>query len=405
MQEIIDRVRSAIDAFKAGKPVILTDDPSRENEGDLIIPAESINANIMNFMIRNGTGIVCLSLMPERATALQLPFMVTPEENTSYRHTPFMISIDAQHGITTGVSAEDRTQTVLVAANDTAKPSDLVRPGHIFPLQAKEGGVLERQGHTEGAVDLARLADFKPMAVLCEIMNPDGTMARGKELDAFAAQHELVILSISDIVHYRLSKEDFVEDSAVATLPLDQYGTFQIFVMREKLTKIDHMVLYKAPLSTNQPVLVRVHSSCATGDIFSSLRCDCHQALHYALSRIAEEGGALVYLNQEGRGIGLLNKIKAYVLQEEKGLDTVEANEALGLPVDARSYYFAANMLRRFHIKAIRLMTNNPKKVDEIQLFTGARVTREDMPSFCNQHNEKYLRTKQVKLRHNINFK
>jgi len=399
MQAVTERIVQAINAFKNGQMVILTDDPSRENEGDLIIPAECITAQMMNDMIRHGSGIVCLSMTQERAHALQLPLMVSQEKNSSMRGTPFTVSIDARDGITTGVSAFDRVRTVLAAASDQATPADLVRPGHIFPLQAHDDGVLARQGHTEGAIDLARLAGFKPMAVLCEIMNPDGTMARGAALQAFAEQHGLVMLSIQDILYYRLMHEDFIDDSAIASLPLAQYGHFQIFAMRDRLAKEEHMVLYKTPVHPDQPVLVRVHSSCATGDIFASLRCDCHQSLHHALARIADEGGALVYLNQEGRGIGLLNKIKAYALQEQ-GLDTVEANEALGLPVDARSYYFAAHMLRRLNIHAIRLLTSNPKKIDEIRLFINSTVIQEPMPSFCNEYNERYLETKRAKLNH-----
>lgn len=404
MQDINERILQAVNAFKNKQMVILTDDPERENEGDLIIPAECIDANMMNVMIRHGSGIVCLSLLGERAQALQLPLMVPAEHNTSYRGTPFTVSIDARDGITTGVSADDRVRTVLTAVNDDTIAEDLVRPGHIFPLQAQDGGVLVRQGHTEGAVDLARIAGFKPMAVLCEIMNQDGTMARGKDLQTFAEEHGLMMLSISDIIHYRLMHEDFVEDSAMASLPLAQYGDFKVFAMRDRLSKEEHMVLYKEPVETDKPVLVRVHSSCATGDIFASMRCDCHQSLHHALARIAAEGGALVYLNQEGRGIGLLNKIKAYALQEQ-GLDTVEANEALGLPVDARSYYFAAHMLRHLNIKAIRLLTSNPKKIDEIQLFINATVTQESMPSFCNEYNERYLETKRTKLNHGVYLK
>lgn len=401
MQEVTERILRAIDAFKNKKMVILTDNPSRENEGDLIIPAECIDAAMMNVMIRHGSGIVCLSMPAERAKALHLPFMVMPEDNTSCRGTPFLVSIDARDGITTGVSADDRVRTILAAAHDEAVPEDLVRPGHIFPLQASAGGVLERQGHTEGAVDLAVLAGFKPMAVLCEIMNPDGTMAHGQALQDFASEHDLVMLSIDDILQYRLMHEDFIEDSAIASLPLEEYGEFQLFAMRDRLSKGEHMVLYKEPVDASLPVLVRVHSSCATGDIFMSMRCDCRQSLHHALKRISEEGGALVYLNQEGRGIGLLNKIKAYALQES-GLDTVEANEALGLPVDARNYYFAAHMLRRLGLSSIRLLTNNPKKIDEIKLFTNASVVQESMPNFCNEYNERYLETKRTKLQHGV---
>lgn len=399
MQDKINRVKAALTALQQGKMVILTDDVSRENEGDLIIAAEMITPEIMNFIIRHTSGIVCLSMTESRARELALPFMVLPKKNESIRGTPFTVSIDARHGITTGVSAYDRVKTILQTVDDQTTPADLVRPGHIFPLIAKEGGVLERQGHTEGALDLVHLAGFKPLAVLCEIMNSDGTMASGKDLTAFANDHQLTMLAIDDILHYRLMHDDFIEDTAKATLPLEKYGEFKVFAMRDRLSKEEHMVLYKEPASEDEPLLVRVHSSCATGDIFASMRCDCHESLHYALERMAKEGGALIYLNQEGRGIGLVNKIKAYALQEQ-GLDTVQANEALGLPVDARSYYFAAHMLRQLKVKAIRLLTNNPKKIEEIQMFIDQKVTQETMPSFCNEYNAQYLETKRVKLQH-----
>jgi len=403
----IERVEQAIQDFKQGKMVILTDRPDRENEGDLIIPAENITTEKMNFMIRQGTGIVCLSLTKEKIEALHLPLMLPPNQNTSYRETPFTISIDAKHGITTGVSADDRVKTVLTAIRDNACREDLAKPGHIFPLQAKTGGVLERQGHTEGAMDLARLAGFKSAAVLCEIMNQDGSMAHGIQLDQFAKIHHLSILSIDDLITYRLAKENLVEEESSAMLPLEQYGTFKITVVKEKLTGLEHIILMKETTnleSVLESILVRMHSSCATGDLFGSLRCDCHTALHYSLKRISEEGGILIYLNQEGRGIGLLNKIKAYALQE-KGLDTIEANVELGLPIDSREYYIAANILRNLHIHRIRLLTNNPNKIAELKKFGITHIIKESMPDFSNEYNYHYLNTKKEKLNHDIQFK
>lgn len=399
----IKRVEQAIADFKQGKMVILIDHPERENEGDLILPAECITDEKMNFMIRQGTGIVCLSLTKEKINSLDLPLMLPPQQNTSYRETPFTISIDATDGITTGVSAMDRTKTIFAAIADDAQPSDLARPGHIFPLQAKSGGVLERQGHTEGAVDLTRLAGFKPAAVLCEIMNADGSMAQGESLAQFAIRHELSVLSIDDLISYRLQKENFIEEEAEASLPLEQYGNFTIKVIKDKLSKQEHIILIKN-INHSQSVLVRIHSSCATGDLFASLRCDCHAALNYSLKKISEEGGVLIYLNQEGRGIGLLNKIKAYALQE-KGLDTIEANIELGLPVDSREYYIAANMLRNLNINNLRLLTNNPEKIAQLKKLGINNIIKEPIPHFINEHNYQYLKTKKEKLNHDINLK
>jgi 3,4-dihydroxy 2-butanone 4-phosphate synthase/GTP cyclohydrolase II len=396
------RVKQAILDFQQGKMVILVDHPDRENEGDLILPAECITAEKMNFMIRQGTGIVCLSLTKEKILALDLPMMLPPLQNTSYRETPFTVSIDAKDGITTGVSAMDRTKTILTAIADDVMPDDLARPGHIFPLQAKSGGVLERQGHTEGALDLARLAGFKPAAVLCEIMNPDGTMAHGQSLHDFAKQHNLTIISIDDLITYRLQNENFIEEEAEALLPLEHYGNFKIKVIKDNLSKKEHIILIKEK-QDKQSTLVRIHSSCATGDLFSSLRCDCHHALHYALKKISEEGGLFIYLNQEGRGIGLLNKIKAYALQE-KGLDTVEANVQLGLPIDSREYDIAANILRNLKIDHIRLMTNNPHKINQLEKLGIKNIIKESMPHFINEHNYNYLKTKKEKLNHDINL-
>lgn len=403
MQTSIDRVNKAMHDLQQGKMIILTDDPERENEGDLIVAAEKITPDLMNFLIRHGTGIVCLSLPYVHLKKMNLPLMVPPNENTCARGTQFTLSIDAKNGISTGVSAYDRARTVHVAINDHVNPQDLVKPGHIFPLLADDGGVLTRRGHTEGALDIVKLAGCKPAAVLCEIMNPDGTMARDKHLESFAMHHELHMLSIGDIEEYRLMHENRIQDEATTTISLDPYGEFQMTIVKEKQSEKEHLVLMREPKASHLPILVRLHSACTTGDLFSSKRCDCYKQLHHALKRISEEGGILIYLNQEGRGIGLFNKIKAYALQD-KGYDTVSANEKLGLPVDARNYSLAANILRNQGICHIRLMTNNPRKISDLIHYGIAKVEREEMPSFQNRNNQFYLKTKRDKLNHCINL-
>ena len=395
------RVELAIKDLQQGKLIILTDDPNRENEGDLICPAENITAEMMNFIIRNSSGIVCLSLMEEQLKKLALSFMVTPEENTSLRGTPFTVSIDAKEGVTTGVSAADRVETILAAVKDNALPGDLVKPGHVFPLQAKAGGVLQRAGHTEGGIDIVRLAGFKPAAVLCEVMDKNGEMARGKNLEEFARIHQIQMVSIEELITYRLQHENLIEEEVSANLPLHTYGNFKISVIKEKITGHEHVVLENKKLNSSKPPLVRIHSSCLTGDLFSSLRCDCHQQLHYSLQRITKESGVLIYLNQEGRGIGLLNKIKAYSLQES-GVDTVEANQQLGLPADSREYYIAANILRNRNMNHIRLLTNNPGKISDLKKYGISEVILESMPAFFTEHNKNYLNTKKEKLMHLI---
>lgn len=403
MLTYIERVETAIAALKQGKMVILTDHPDRENEGDLIVPAETMTVEQMNFMIRYGSGIICLPMSTELLSHLQLPLMIPPTDNSSTYHTPFSVSIDAKHGISTGVSAQDRTVTVRTAIDPSTRPCDLVKPGHMFPLQARDGGVLERQGHTEGSTDLMALAGFKKAAVLGEVMNPDGSMATGDELTAFAKTHDLCMVSIDDLISYRLLHENMITEEAHTDLPLDEYGHFQLTVLREKMHDGEQLVLFKPPIHPDQPLLVRVHSACTTGDLFGSNRCDCHQQLHHSLERISQEGGMLIYLQQEGRGIGLFNKIKAYALQE-KGLDTVEANEKLGLPIDARNYALAANILRNRHYHHIRLLTNNPEKINDMRRYGITQVEREPMPSFHNEFNQHYLTTKKNKLNHAINF-
>lgn len=403
MHTQINHINAAISAFKSGKMVIVTDDPERENEGDLIIPAELITDEIMSFMIRHGSGIVCLAMTEPMLNLIELPLMVPAPNNTSMRGTPFTISIDAKEGITTGVSASDRVATIMAAIADHAKPDDLVKPGHIFPLQAKSGGVIERAGHTEGSVDLAKIAGCKPAAVLCEIMNDDGTMMRGEALTEFAKFHNLPMLSINDILLYRHYTENMISEEANSVIELEAYGQFNISVVREKYNQREHMILAKSSTDPNTPTLVRVHSSCATGDIFSSKQCDCHKQLHYSLDLISKQGGMLIYLNQEGRNIGLFNKIKSYALQIQ-GLDTVDANLHLGLPIDARSYCIAANILRNRQIESIRLLTNNPAKVEELIKYGVHEVQREAMPVFYNSCNMRYLNTKRDKLNHIFNI-
>lgn len=403
MQIEIKRVEDALKALKQGKMIILTDNPARENEGDLIMAGEYTNAADVNFMIRNCSGIICTAMTPELLQKFELPLMVSSQENTSAKGTPFTISIDAKNNITTGVSTQDRAKTIEILVNDQACADDLVKPGHIFPLQAREGGVFERQGHTEGAVDLLKLAGCKPVAVLCEIMNPDGSMTRGHQLQEFADKHELLSLSIDDIITYRLYHEYMIEDEASSFIPLEKYGKFKISVLKEKITGAEHIVLKKEGSENKGPMLVRVHSSCFTGDIFASKRCDCHHQLHYSLERISNEGGILIYLNQEGRGIGLLNKIRAYALQE-KGFDTVDANIELGLPVDSRKYYVAASVLRKLEVHHIRLMTNNPDKLADLKKYGIETVEREIMPTFEHEDNHFYLQTKKSKLNHEMNL-
>lgn len=403
MPSPLKRVKAAISELQQGRMVILSDATHRENEGDLILPAELANAERINFMIRHGTGIVCTAITAERASVLNLPLMVAPNQNACARGTQFTVSVDMKEGITTGVSAADRAKTIQHLVNDKANAEDFVRPGHIFPLIARSGGVLERPGHTEGSIDLVKLAGLKSTTVLCEIMNPDGSMAKGDELEAFANQHQIMSLSIDDLISYRTLHEETVQIEATARLPLTHYGDFTLHVIREIYTQKEHVVLMKEGTQHNQPILTRIHSSCMTGDLFSSLRCDCHQQLHYALEQISQRGGVLIYLNQEGRGIGLINKIKAYALQE-KGLDTVSANEALGLPVDLRSYYTASAILRALNISHIKLLTNNPNKINDLIKNGMINVQRENMPAFDNSHNRFYLKTKQLKLQHEIHL-
>lgn len=402
MLQTTQHINHALDELKKGKMIIVVDDPSRENEGDIIMLSDHITEKDMNFIIRHSSGIVCVTLNEATAQRLNLPPMVPLNHNTSLRQTPFTLSVDASHGISTGVSAFDRTHAVKLLNNPQSKPSDFVQPGHLFPLIAQEKGVLARQGHTEAAFDLAKLATNgrSDQAVLCELMNEDGSMMRGEALTQFAKKHDLAIISIAELIQYRRIHENHIEEMAKTTLPLEKYGIFDCRVFKENDTGEEHLVLSR-PCAPDKTPLVRIHSSCMTGDIFNSLRCDCHQQLHYALDQISKDGGLLIYMNQEGRGIGLGNKIKAYMLQNE-GKDTVEANLNLGLPADAREYHMAANILRHDGISDLRLLTNNPAKVQGLLDYGVTRVKREAMPVFQTEHNQYYLETKRTRLNHHI---
>ena len=399
MQSHIERVQAALAELLRGKPIILTDDADRENEGDLVFPAETITTAMMNFIIRHSSGVVCLALPEPHLKKLQLPLMLAPEYNTSRCATPFSMSIDATYGITTGVSAGDRVKTVQAALKEGAVPDDLARPGHVFPLQARSGGVFERPGHTEGSIDVMKLAGLKPAAVIAEVMNSDGSVAKGDALKAFSAANQISILSIEDIIDYRLSHENLIGESATTTLPLAELGVFKTTVIKEKYNHKEHMVLVNEKKNSGKPPLVRIHSACMTGDLFGSKRCDCRQQLEYAMQKIQEEGGILIYLNQEGRDIGLLNKMKAYALQDQ-GLDTIAANESLGLPADGRKYYIAAHILRELHIRDVRLLTNNPHKIAELQKYGVRNVQRVAIVMPSNSHNKNYLETKKIRLAH-----
>jgi 3,4-dihydroxy 2-butanone 4-phosphate synthase/GTP cyclohydrolase II len=399
-------VEAAIEDIAAGKMVILVDDEDRENEGDLCIAAEKVTPEAINFMAKYGRGLICLSLTEERLEQLALHMMVPDYENTSGFGTAFTVSIEARHGVTTGISAADRATTVHTAIADDAKPNDIARPGHVFPLRAREGGVLRRTGQTEGSVDLARMAGLKSAGVICEIMNDDGTMARLPDLVEFGKKHDIKIVTIADMIQYRLRNETLVERAAVATMPTSA-GDFRAVVYENGIDHVDHLALVKGDLefSEDEEVLVRVHSECLTGDAFGSRRCDCGEQLQAALAMINEEGrGVLLYMRQEGRGIGLLNKIKAYSLQDKEGLDTVQANERLGFPADLRDYGVGAQILRDLGVKKMRLITNNPGKRAGIEGYGLTIVDRVSLEIVPNEKNLEYLRTKKEKLGHVLNL-
>jgi 3,4-dihydroxy 2-butanone 4-phosphate synthase/GTP cyclohydrolase II len=395
-----DPIEEVLEEVRAGRMIVVTDDADRENEGDLVMAAEKITPAAVNFMAMYGRGLICTPITEERAKQLGLQRMVL--ENRESHRTDFTVSVDATHGITTGISAHDRARTIQILGDPKSKPEDLVQPGHVFPLRAKPGGVLQRTGHTEASVDLARLAGLQPAGVLCEILNPDGTMARLPELQKFRRKHKLKMCSIEDLVAYRRSRERLVEKEQEIQFPTE-FGQFQLHLYRSLVDGCHHLALVKGNISKSKNTLVRVHSECLTGDIFGSMRCDCGTQLHNALAQIEAAGsGVLLYMRQhEGRGIGLPAKIHAYKLQEQ-GLDTVEANEKLGFPAELRDYGIGAQILFDLGVRKMRFLTNNPKKVIGLEGY-GLKIT-EVVPlrSAPNPHNARYLETKRTKMGHTL---
>lgn len=397
---MLDSVSDAIEAIKNGEVIIVVDDEDRENEGDFICAAESVTPEIVNFMATHGRGLICTPLVEERCDELGLELMVG--KNTATHETPFTVSVDLiGYGCTTGISASDRSKTIKALVDPNIKPEELGRPGHIFPLKAKKGGVLRRAGHTEAAIDLARLAGMYPAGVLIEIMNEDGTMARLPELRVVADKFNLKLISIKDLIAYRMEKESLIEKEIRVDMPTE-WGNFNLTAYKQVSTGEHHLALVKGEWNKDEPVMVRVHSSCLTGDIFGSCRCDCGEQLHNAMKMVEKEGkGVIVYMNQEGRGIGLLNKLKAYKLQEE-GLDTVEANEKLGFQGDHRDYGVGAQILHDLGVEKIRLITNNPTKRVGLMGYGLEIVDNIPIEVDPNQHNKKYLETKRDKMGHSI---
>lgn len=397
---MLDTIESAIEEIKNGKLVIVVDDEDRENEGDFITAARNVTPEMVNFMSKHGRGLICTPLIEDRCEELKLDLMVN--NNTALHETAFTVSVDLLgHGCTTGISAHDRSKTIQALIDPQTRPEDLGRPGHIFPLRAKKGGVLRRAGHTEATIDLARLAGFEPAGVLVEIMNEDGSMARLPELRVIAEKFGLRLISIKDLIEYRLKSDTLIEEIVRVQMPT-KYGEFKLVAFSEKGTPNEHLALIKGEWEKDEPVLTRVHSSCFTGDILGSLRCDCGEQLHAAMQMVEKEGrGAILYMNQEGRGIGLMNKLKAYKLQEN-GMDTVEANLHLGFPMDKRDYGIGAQMLRHLGITKLRLMSNNPKKRAGLLGYGIEIVDTVPIEVEPNPHNEKYLQTKRDKLGHEI---
>lgn len=396
----LNTIEEAIADIKAGKIIIVVDDEDRENEGDFLTAARNVTPEVINFMATHGRGLICASLLEDRADELGLTLMVP--NNTSQHATPFTVSIDLLgHGCTTGISAHDRAKTIQALIDPATRPEDFGRPGHIFPLRAKKEGVLRRAGHTEATTDFARLAGFEPVGVLVEIMNEDGSMARLPELFKIAERFNLKIVSIEDLIKYRLKHESLIERQVTVKMPTE-YGDFNLTAYRQLSNNMEHLAITKGTWDKDEPVMVRVHSSCITGDIFGSCRCDCGPQLHKALEMIEKEGkGVLIYINQEGRGIGLLNKLKAYALQEE-GKDTVEANVALGFKPDERDYGVGAQILRDLNVTKLRLLSNNPTKRAGLVGYGLEIVENLAIEISANEHNRKYLETKKLKMGHNL---
>jgi 3,4-dihydroxy 2-butanone 4-phosphate synthase/GTP cyclohydrolase II len=398
----ISSIEDVLEDLKQGKMIILVDDEDRENEGDLTIAAEKVTPEAINFMAKNGRGLICLAMSPDIVEQLRLPLMVY--QNLSPFKTAFTVSVEARSGVTTGISAADRAHTVLTAVAKDAKPEDLVTPGHVFPLRARRGGVLFRTGQTEGSVDLARLAGLRPAAVICEVMNDDGTMARMPDLQRFADKHGMKIASVADVIAYRMRNESFVHKAAETILPTP-FGEFKAMAFVNDIDDYQHLAIIKGEIDPEKEVLVRVHSECLTGDVFGSYRCDCGEQLQKAMAMVQQEGlGVILYLQQEGRGIGLANKLKAYALQDQ-GLDTVEANEELGFKADLRDYGVGAQILVALGVRKMRLITNNPKKMIGLEGY-GLKVTgRVPIETEPKPENLKYLLTKCQKLGHLIKIK
>jgi len=400
IQTMLDSIESAIDDIRIGKMIIVVDDEDRENEGDFVIAAHHVTPEVINFMSKFGRGLICAPLIEDRCAELGLDLMVN--NNTALHETAFTVSVDLLgHGCTTGISAHDRAKTIQALIDPHTKPEDLGRPGHIFPLMAKKGGVLRRAGHTEATIDIARLAGFEPAGVLVEIMNEDGSMARLPELKELAKKYDLKLISIKDLIEYRLKSDTLIEEIVRVDMPT-KYGDFKLIAFYEKNTMNEHLALIKGEWEKDEPVLVRVHSSCFTGDILGSLRCDCGEQLHAAMAKVEKEGkGVILYMNQEGRGIGLVNKLRAYKLQES-GLDTVEANLHLGFPMDKRDYGIGAQMLRYLGVTKLRMMSNNPKKRAGLLGYGLEIIEAVPIEVEPNQHNENYLKTKRDKMGHEI---
>ncbi len=403
MKSRLDTIEEAIEEIKNGKVVIVVDDEDRENEGDFLTAARNITPEIVNFMATHGRGLICAPLVEERCDELGLELMV--KSNSATYETPFTVSIDLiGHGCTTGISASDRFKTIKALIDPTTKPEDLGKPGHIFPLRAKKGGVLRRAGHTEAAIDLSRLAGFEPAGVIVEILNDDGTMARLPQLLEIAEKFDLKIVSIEDLIKYRIKNESLIDRVVDVQMPTS-FGDFNLVMFKEKNTGQEHLALLKGTWNLDEPILVRVHSSCLTGDIFGSCRCDCGPQLHKAMEMIEEQGkGAIIYMNQEGRGIGLLNKLKAYKLQEE-GYDTLEANLKLGFKGDERDYGIGAQIIRDLGISKMRLMSNNPTKRTGLVGYGLEIVENVALEIESNTHNELYLKTKRDKMGHSLKLK